>query len=146
MAVKIRMKRLGAKKRPFYRIVVADSRAPRDGKFIEEIGYYNPISQPKVFKVDNERVEYWLGVGAKPTETVARLLKTDFESLAVKVAEKKKAQAEKRAQEEEARRLEREAKAKAEAEAEEKARLEAEAAEVEETEEVVEAEETVDAE
>ncbi|NLW52828.1 MAG: 30S ribosomal protein S16 [Tissierellia bacterium] len=75
MAVKIRMKRLGAKKRPFYRIVVADSRAPRDGRFIEEIGYYNPISEPKMFKVDQEKVSEWIGNGAKPTETVAKLFK-----------------------------------------------------------------------
>lgn len=120
MAVKIRMKRLGAKKRPFYRIVVADERSPRDGKFIEEIGYYNPISEPKEFKINSERVEYWLGVGAKPTTTVARLLKTDFEDLAEKVAEKKKAEAEKKAKEAEELRLK--------LEAEEKERLEAEAA------------------
>lgn len=120
MAVKIRMKRLGAKKRPFYRIVVADERSPRDGKFIEEIGYYNPISEPKEFKINSERVEYWLGVGAKPTTTVARLLKTDFEDLAEKVAEKKKVEAEKKAKEAEELRLK--------LEAEEKERLEAEAA------------------
>lgn len=75
MAVKIRMKRIGAKKKPFYRIVVADSRAPRDGRFIEEIGYYNPISNPKVFKVDAEKAMKWIQTGAKPTETVARLFK-----------------------------------------------------------------------
>lgn len=75
MAVKIRMKRLGSKKRPFYRIVVADSRSPRDGRFIEEIGYYNPISEPKVFKVDAQRAVYWMETGAKPTETVAKLFK-----------------------------------------------------------------------
>lgn len=130
MAVKIRMKRLGAKKRPFYRIVVADERSPRDGKFIEEIGYYNPISEPKVFKIDSERVEYWMGVGAKPTTTVARLLKTDFEDLAKKVEEKKKVEAEKRAKEAEERRIARE---KAEAEAEAKAKAEAEEAVEEET-------------
>lgn len=128
MAVKIRMKRLGAKKRPFYRIVVADERAPRDGKFIEEIGYYNPISEPKEFKINSERVDYWLGVGAKPTTTVARLLKTDFEDLAVQVAEKKKAEAEKKAKEAEELRLKLEAEDKAKKEAEEKARLEAEEA------------------
>lgn len=139
MAVKIRMKRLGAKKRPFYRIVVADERSPRDGKFIEEIGYYNPISEPKVFKIDSERVEYWMGVGAKPTTTVARLLKTDFEDLAKKVEEKKKAEAEKRAKEAEERRIARE---KAEAEAEAKAKAEAEAAAAEESEEAVEEETT----
>ena len=159
MAVKIRMKRIGAKKRPFYRIVVADERSPRDGKFIEEIGYYNPISEPKVFKIDSERVNYWVGVGAKPTTTVARLLKTDFEDLAKQVEEKKKAEAEKKAQEDEERRLKREAEEKAKAEAEEKERLEAEEAakaeeeaanaETEETEEeteVVEETEEVEAE
>lgn len=135
MAVKIRMKRLGAKKRPFYRIVVADERSPRDGKFIEEIGYYNPISEPKVFKIDSERVEYWMGVGAKPTTTVARLLKTDFEDLAKKVEEKKKAEAEKRAKEAEERRIARE---KAEAEAKAKAEAEAEESVEEATEESAE--------
>lgn len=108
MAVKIRMKRLGAKKKPFYRIVVADERAPRDGRFIEEIGYYNPISEPKVFKIDSERVNYWISVGAKPTKTVERLLKTDFEDLAKQVEEKKRLEEEKRAKEAEERRLQRE--------------------------------------
>ncbi len=75
MAVKIRLKRMGAKKTPFYRIVVADSRAPRDGRFIEEVGYYNPLTEPKTIKVDNEKVEKWLKNGAKPTETVERLFK-----------------------------------------------------------------------
>lgn len=118
MAVKIRMKRLGAKKRPFYRIVVADERAPRDGRFIEEIGYYNPISEPKVFKIDSERVEYWMSVGAQPTTTVKRLLKTDFEDLAKKVEEKKQAEAEKKAKEAEERRLAREKKEAEEAQKE----------------------------
>lgn len=148
MAVKIRMKRIGAKKRPFYRIVVADERSPRDGKFIEEIGYYNPISEPKVFKIDSERVNYWIGVGAKPTTTVARLLKTDFEDLAKQVEEKKKAEAEKKAQEAEERRLKLEAEEKAKAEAEEKARLEAAKAEEEaakaEAEDATESEEVVE--
>ncbi len=141
MAVKIRMKRIGAKKRPFYRIVVADERSPRDGKFIEEIGYYNPISEPKVFKIDSERVDYWIGVGAKPTTTVARLLKTDFEDLAKQVEEKKKAEAEKKAKEAEERRLKREAeeKAKAEEAAKEAEAAAAEEEVVEETEEEVEA-------
>ncbi len=76
MAVKIRMKRIGSKKKPFYRIVVADSRAPRDGRFIEEIGYYNPISNPKQFKVDADKATKWIANGAKPTETVAKLFKT----------------------------------------------------------------------
>lgn len=81
MAVKIRMKRLGAKKKPFYRIVVADSRSPRDGKFIEEIGYYNPIANPKVFKVDNEKAKSWIKNGAKPTSIVEKLFK-DYDVLA----------------------------------------------------------------
>ena len=75
MAVKIRLKRMGAKKRPFYRIVVADSRSPRDGRFIEEIGFYNPVSEPKEIKIDQEKAEKWLADGAKPTETVRVLLK-----------------------------------------------------------------------
>lgn len=75
MAVKIRLKRMGAKKSPFYRIVVADSRSPRDGRFIEEIGYYNPLTEPKTVKVDNEKAVKWMKNGAKPTETVERLFK-----------------------------------------------------------------------
>lgn len=75
MSVKIRMKRLGAKKKPFYRIVVADSRAPRNGRFIEEIGYYNPISEPRKFSVDADKVKQWIKNGAKPSDTVARLFK-----------------------------------------------------------------------
>ena len=73
--VKIRLRRMGAKKNPYYRIVVADSRSPRDGRFIEEIGTYNPLlSQPEI-KVDLERVEYWIKNGAQPTDTVRALLK-----------------------------------------------------------------------
>jgi small subunit ribosomal protein S16 len=75
MAVKIRLKRMGAKKSPFYRIVVADSRSPRDGRFIEEIGYYNPLTEPKTVKVDNEKAMNWIKNGAKPTETVERLFR-----------------------------------------------------------------------
>ena len=74
MAVKIRLKRMGANKKPFYRIVVADSRAPRDGKFIEEIGYYNPVSEPKQIKINDEKANKWLKVGAQPTDTVKKLL------------------------------------------------------------------------
>jgi small subunit ribosomal protein S16 len=77
MAVKIRLKRMGAKKRPFYRIVVADSRAPRDGRFIEEIGFYNPVSEPKEIKIDQEKAQKWLANGAKPTETVRILLRNN---------------------------------------------------------------------
>lgn len=72
--VKIRLKRMGAKKFPFYRIVVADVRAPRDGKFIEEIGYYNPM-QSKEIKIDEERAKKWLSTGAQPTQVVKTLLK-----------------------------------------------------------------------
>ena len=75
MAVKIRLKRLGAKKSPFYRVVVADERSPRDGKFIEEIGYYNPLTDPVDLKIDAEKASTWLANGAQPTETVRSLLK-----------------------------------------------------------------------
>ena len=75
MAVKIRLRRMGAKKAPFYRIVVADSRYPRDGRFIEEIGYYNPLTDPSQVHVDAEKVEKWVKNGAQPTDTVRGLLK-----------------------------------------------------------------------
>ena len=74
MAVKLRLKRMGSKQRPFYRIVAADSRAPRDGRFIEEIGYYNPIETPAVVKIDEEKAQKWLSDGAIPTDTVKNLL------------------------------------------------------------------------
>jgi small subunit ribosomal protein S16 len=73
--VKIRLRRTGKTKQPNYRVVVADSRSPRDGTFIEIIGHYNPIRQPKVLEINGDRARYWLGVGAQPTETVAGLLK-----------------------------------------------------------------------
>ena len=73
--VKIRLKRMGMKKEPFYRIVVTDSRSPRDGRFIEEIGYYNPLTNPVDIKIDAEKAKKWLGNGAQPTETVKALLK-----------------------------------------------------------------------
>ena len=73
--VKIRLKRMGAKKAPFYRVVVADSRYPRNGRFIEEIGYYNPISEPAQISIDAEKAQKWIGNGAQPTETVKALLK-----------------------------------------------------------------------
>ena len=73
MAVKIRFKRMGAKKNPFYRIVVADSRSPRDGRFIEELGYYNPMN--KELKLDNDKAAVWVKKGAQPTDTVRALLK-----------------------------------------------------------------------
>ncbi|MGN0601527.1 MAG: 30S ribosomal protein S16 [Oscillospiraceae bacterium] len=75
MAVKIRLRRMGAKKAPFYRIVVADSRYPRDGRFIEEIGYYDPTKEPSVLKVDDEKAKSWIANGAQPTDTVKALLK-----------------------------------------------------------------------
>lgn len=75
MAVKIRLKRMGQKKAPFYRVVVADSRFPRNGRFIEEIGYYDPTAEPSVIKVDTDAAKKWIENGAKPTETVAKILK-----------------------------------------------------------------------
>lgn len=74
MAVKIRLRRMGAKKAPFYRVVVADSRYPRDGRFIEEIGYYDPMKKPAEIKIDMEKAEKWIKNGAQPTETVKALL------------------------------------------------------------------------
>ena len=75
MAVKIRLRRMGAKKAPFYRIVVADSRYPRDGRFIEELGYYDPTKDPSVIKVDEEKIKSWLANGAQPTDSVKAILK-----------------------------------------------------------------------
>jgi len=75
MAVKIRLKRMGAKKAPFYRVVVADARYPRDGRFLEEIGTYNPLTEPSEIKIDAEAAQKWLKNGAQPTDTVRSLLK-----------------------------------------------------------------------
>ena len=75
MAVKIRLRRMGQKKAPFYRIIVADSKSPRDGRFIEEIGTYNPNTDPSTFNVNEEAAKKWLANGAQPTETVARIFK-----------------------------------------------------------------------
>ena len=75
MALKIRLKRMGMKKKPFYRVVIADGRSPRDGRFIEEIGYYDPMKKPAEVKIDNEKAAEWLKNGAQPTETVRVLLK-----------------------------------------------------------------------
>lgn len=75
MAVKIRLKRMGAKKAPFYRVVVADSRYPRDGRFIEEIGTYNPLTDPATVKIDGDAAKKWIANGAQPTDTVRKLLK-----------------------------------------------------------------------
>lgn len=73
--VKIRLRRMGAKKAPFYRVVVADSRYPRDGRFIEEIGYYDSTKEPSVVSIDKEKADKWLANGAQPTDTVKKLLK-----------------------------------------------------------------------
>ena len=75
MAVKIRLKRMGAKKCPFYRVVVADSRYPRDGRFIEQVGTYNPMTEPSTTEFDAEKIKKWIFNGAQPTDTVKRLLK-----------------------------------------------------------------------
>ncbi|MFL5761366.1 MAG: 30S ribosomal protein S16 [Thermomicrobiales bacterium] len=73
--IKLRLRRMGAKKRPSYRIVVADSRAPRDGRFIEILGFYDPLTEPATIRIDEERAKHWLGVGAQPTDTVRSLLR-----------------------------------------------------------------------
>ncbi len=73
--VKIRLRRMGAKKNPFYRVVVADSRSPRDGRYLEEIGFYDPLAEGEKIKVDLERAKYWIDNGAQPTDTVRGLLK-----------------------------------------------------------------------
>ena len=73
--VKIRLKRMGMKKKPFYRVVVADERSPRDGRFIEEIGYYNPMTEPATIKIDAEKAQQWIKDGAQPTDTARTLLK-----------------------------------------------------------------------
>ncbi|HVD03091.1 MAG TPA: 30S ribosomal protein S16 [Candidatus Dormibacteraeota bacterium] len=77
MAVKIRLKRMGAKKRPFYRVVVADARSPRDGRFIESVGYYDPLRDPKVVKLDDERIRHWMATGAKPSDAVRELMERE---------------------------------------------------------------------
>ena len=73
--IKLRLRRMGAKKRPSYRIVVADSRSPRDGRIIESVGHYDPLTKPSTVKVNEDRVRYWLSVGAQPSETVRNLLR-----------------------------------------------------------------------
>ena len=75
MAVKLRLKRMGSKKKPFYRVVAADSRSPRDGKVIEEVGYYNPVANPAEIKIDKELAMKWLNNGAQPTEQVGKIFK-----------------------------------------------------------------------
>ncbi len=158
MAVKIRLKRMGSKKNPFYRIVVADSRKPRDGRFIEEIGYYNPLTEPKILRVDADKANTWVKNGAKPTDTVDRLFKenavyeatgnydnTDVQK--AKRAEKQAAEQKARAEREaELDRLDEEAKERKAKEAEEakaaaaKAEEEAAASEEAEGEEATEEE------
>ncbi len=88
MATKIRLKRMGAKKRPFYRVVVADSRSPRDGRFIEELGYYDPNTDPATVKIDEEKTLKWLATGAQASETVKSLLKK--QGIMAKFAESRK--------------------------------------------------------
>lgn len=88
MAVKIRLNRMGAKKNPFYRIVVADSRAPRDGRFIEILGNYDPSQEPALVKIDEEKVMDWMSKGAQPTDTVKSLLRK--QGILAKIAESKK--------------------------------------------------------
>lgn len=88
MATKIRLKRMGAKKRPFYRVVVADSKSPRDGRFIEEIGYYDPTTDPETIKIDEERALTWLAKGAKPSDTAKSLLRK--QGVMAKFAESRK--------------------------------------------------------
>ncbi len=75
MSVKIRLRRMGMKKKPFYRVVVADIHSPRDGRFIEEIGYYDPMTEPATIKIDEEKAKTWLKNGAQPTDTMRKLLK-----------------------------------------------------------------------
>jgi small subunit ribosomal protein S16 len=77
MAVKIRLMRMGSKKKPFYRLVVADSRSPRDGKFIDQVGHFNPLVEPAILKIDEEKTLNWLKNGAQPTDTVKALLKKE---------------------------------------------------------------------
>ena len=90
MPVRIRLKRLGAKKRPFYRIVVAEAAAPRDGRFIDQVGYYDPLTDPATVKIDAEKATMWLRRGAQPSDTAAGLLKSQgVLDAAGKIAEKK---------------------------------------------------------
>lgn len=155
MAVKIRLKRMGSKKNPFYRIVVADSRKPRDGRFIEEIGYYNPLTEPKILRVDADKANTWIKNGAKPTDTVDRLFKENavyeatgnYDNTDVQKARReeqkaaeRKARAEREAELDRLDEEEKKRKAKEAEEAQTKAEevAEVEDAEGEETEEVAE--------
>lgn len=163
MAVKLRLRRMGKKRQPIYKLVAADSRSPRDGRFIESIGLYNPKTEPATVEIDEERALYWLGVGAQPTDTVKNLLSAEgilykrslmqkgmsedeianaMEELKSKREAKlvqAKSKAEKATAEKEKAKA-KEAEEKAKAEAEEKAKAEAEAKEKEEAETKKEAE------
>ncbi len=144
--VRIRLARRGAKKKPFYRVVATDQRKKRDGRFIEQLGYYDPMKNPFVLKLDLDRIDYWIGKGAQPSETVARLITKardgytgvptpeELEAKAKAEAEAK-AKAEAEAEAEAKAKAEAEAKAKAEAEAKAKAEAEAKAAEAAKAEE-----------
>jgi small subunit ribosomal protein S16 len=88
VATKIRLKRMGAKKNPFYRVVISDSRSPRDGRFIEEIGFYNPTTNPATIRIDEEKAISWLSQGAKPTDTAKSLLQK--QGIMAKFAQKRK--------------------------------------------------------
>lgn len=131
MAVKIRLRRMGRKKAPHYRIVVADSTAPRDGRFVESVGYYKPLETPARLVVDLERVDYWMGQGAAPSDTVKSLVEKARKGGDAKVAvgevDPEAARKEKADAAEARRKAEAEAKAKAEAEAKAAAAAEAEA-------------------
>ena len=91
--VKIRLRRMGAKKNPYYRVVVADSRSPRDGRFIEEIGIYDPLAEPATIRIDVERANYWIANGAQPTDTVRGLIKKAAEASPAPVAAEAPAEA-----------------------------------------------------
>lgn len=129
----ISLMRMGAKKRPFYRVVVKEKRSKRDGKFLENLGTYNPMTDPAEVNLKHDRIQYWISVGAKPSETVASLIKnnpeqTEEEKAAAQQARAEKAEAEKRAQAE-AKRVEAERIEAERREAEEAARRDAEQAE-----------------
>jgi small subunit ribosomal protein S16 len=135
----ISLMRMGAKKRPFYRVVVKEKRSKRDGKYLENLGTYNPMTDPAEVDLKHDRIQYWIGVGAKPSETVASLIKnnpelTEEEKAAAQQAKEAKAEAEKKAKAE-AKRAEAEKLEAERREAEEAARREAEQAEADSAEE-----------
>lgn len=126
MAVKIRLARHGAKKRPYYRVVIADSRAPRDGRLIEEVGRYNPLATPPMIKLDLEKIDTWLEHGAQPSDTVKRLIDIARDGGVVEVPQEKKLSKKAQAKAEAAAQAEAEAAAQPEAEDEAVASDEAE--------------------